>query len=392
MKWVNADNRIPIKSWCEDVESGAMEQAVNLANHPTTFHHIALMPDCHQGYGMPIGGVIACDGAVIPNAVGVDIGCGMVAAKTDMLFEDIDTKTLEAVIAGLKEHIPVGFSHHEEPQQWNGFLDAPDIPVIQQELESSRRQIGTLGGGNHFIEIQAGSDGRVWLMLHSGSRNFGYKIAQEYNRRAMDLCARWHSALPPGKGEDSLPFLPIGLRDGREYIEAMNFALRFARANRDMMMSVVERKFGKRTGAEVLERINIHHNFAAIEKHFGRWVWVHRKGATQARDGQMGIIPGSMGTSSYIVRGLGNKESFESCSHGAGRSAGRAEFCRTHTVEECDEAMDGIIFGGWGRNRKGDPDISEAPGAYKNIDDVIASESDLVEVVVKLRPLGVMKG
>jgi len=394
MKWRKKEDgwRVPILSWCEDVEEGALEQARNLATHPVVFHHVALMPDCHLGYGMPIGGVIACENAVIPNAVGVDIGCGMAAVQTDLRNEDIHAIRIKEILFQLGLRIPVGFEHQIEDQEWNGFDDAPDIPIVQQELPSARKQLGTLGGGNHFIEIQAGDDGHIWLMLHSGSRNFGYKIAKTYNKKAMELCTRWHSQLPPGHGEDSLAFLPIGSSEAREYIEAMNFALAFARANRDAMLVVFKDIFQVATGGKFEQEINIHHNFAALENHFGKNVWVHRKGATQAREGQFGIIPGSMGTSSYIVRGLGNAESFESCSHGAGRASGRAAFCRTHTVAECEKSMEGIVFGGWGKTRKGEPDISEAPGAYKPIDEVIEAESDLVEVVVKLRPLGVLKG
>jgi len=390
MKWVNTDGRIPIKSWCEDVEDGAMQQAINLSNHPVMFHHVALMPDCHRGYGMPIGGVIACENAVIPNAVGVDIGCGMASVETNLT--GMDAGLIEDVLEELSYLIPTGFNHHKEDQAWNGFDKDPDLPVVQRELASARRQLGTLGGGNHFIEIQMGDNGLIWLMLHSGSRNFGYKIAKEYNQAAMKRCAMWHSQLPPGNGEDSLSFLPIGSHEAAQYIDAMKFALAFAQANRDAMLTVFKSVVREMTGADFMREINIHHNFASIENHYGKNVWVHRKGATQAKKDQLGIIPGSMGTSSYIVRGLGNPESFESCSHGAGRASGRAEFNRTHTVEECEADMEGIVFGGWGKTRKGTPDISEAPGAYKNIDEVIAAESDLVEVVVKLRPLGVMKG
>jgi len=382
--------RIPIFSWCADVEEGALEQAHNLASHPATFHHVALMPDTHRGYGMPIGGVIACENAVIPNAVGVDIGCGMAAVKTSAT--SISVAACSRIIEGLKAAIPVGFDHHKTDQRWDGFDDAPDIPVIQQQLAPARRQLGTLGGGNHFIEIQEGDDGHVWLMLHSGSRNFGYKIAKEYNRIAMELCERWHSQLPPGKGEDSLAFLPIGSKEAREYITAMNFALAFAQANRAAMLDVFKGVAGPELGCTFEQEINAHHNFAVRERHFGRNVWVHRKGATQAKAEQLGIIPGSMGTASYIVMGLGNRDSFESCSHGAGRAMGRAEFCRTHTQEECETDMDGIVFGGWGTDRKGNPDISEAPKAYKDIEVVMAAQADLVEPVVALRPLAVMKG
>lgn len=396
MEWRKKEEawRVPIFSWCADVDEGALEQAKNLATHPAIFHHVALMPDCHVGWAMPIGGVIACKNAVIPSCVGVDIGCGMIAAKTDIMVGDVflDKRNVGSVIDKLKHRIPVGFKHHREDQEWLGFDDAPDIPIVQQELSSARKQLGTLGGGNHFIEIQIGDDGYVWLMLHSGSRNFGYKIAKTYNKKAMDLCARWHSQLPLGKGEDSLAFLPFGSPEAREYIEAMNFALKFAQANRDAMMRVFATTFNEVIGGKVQQTINIHHNFAALENHFGKNVWIHRKGATRARKGQLGIIPSSMGTPSYIVRGLGNPDSFESCSHGAGRAMGRAAFCRANTVEECEKDMEGIVFSGWGRNRKGELDISEAPKAYKDINQVMDAQSDLVEKVVELTPLGVMKG
>ena len=393
MIYVDTTNSIPIKSWCEDVDDGAMKQACSLANHPCMFHHVALMPDCHCGYGMPIGGVIACDNAVIPNAVGVDIGCGMCAVKTDCPSDAMSKDDIARILNATKRGVPIGFNHHGEPQEWDGFADAPDIEIVQQQLDSARNQLGTLGGGNHFIEIQAGDDGYVWFMLHSGSRNFGYRIAKEYNEKAQKLCRMWRSDIPPFKGEDGLAFLPIGTPEAREYIEAMNYALRFALESRLRMMDELLRNAEHLSGTlQGGDMINIHHNFAVMENHFGKNVWVHRKGATKASSGQIGIIPGSMGTSSYIVRGLGNTESFMSCSHGAGRHCGRAEFSRNHTVEECDASMDGVVFDGWGKDRKGRPDLSEAPAAYKDIDKVIADESDLVEVVTKLRPLGVVKG
>ncbi|MBU0479167.1 RtcB family protein [bacterium] len=387
MEWVNSNYRLPIKSWCRDIEEEAMTQAGNLSEHPRTFHHVALMPDCHVGYGMPIGGVIACSDAVIPNAVGVDIGCGMCAVKTTYNTSEVSERAVKDIIYKLRSIIPVGFLHHKKGQSWPGFNQAPDIPVIRRELESAKRQLGTLGGGNHFIEIQSGSDGFIWLMLHSGSRNFGYKVAKEYNAVAQRICNREHF-----NGQKDLSFLSIGTRGAEEYIEAMKYALAFAQENRRLMMAHF-----KAAAREILhcgfdEEINIHHNFAAMETHFGRSVWIHRKGATQAKKGQMGIIPGSMGTTSYIVRGLGNSESFMSCSHGAGRCMSRTKFNRIHSVEECNKAMHGIVYAQWSKDRRDNIDLSEAPQAYKDIDAVIESQSDLVEVIVKLRPLGVIKG
>ncbi len=390
MKWVKHDEqvRLPIKSWCENVEENAMKQAVDLANHPCMVKHVALMPDCHMGYGMPIGGVIACEGAVIPNAVGVDIGCGMIAVQTDHPAEITDEQ-LKTIMGGIRELVPVGFKHQKEEQEWVGFDDAPDIPIVQYELDSARKQMGTLGGGNHFIEIQSGDDGKLWFMVHSGSRNIGFKIAKKYHEIAVELCERWKSDIP----DKELSFLPLGLDLATEYLGAMEFALAFAKENRERIMYKVLSAALEIFNFTVKEpNTNIHHNYAAMENHFGKNVMIHRKGATRAREGEFGIIPGSMGTASYIVKGKGNPGSFQSCSHGAGRCMGRKEASRTLTEEECDKAMDGIVFGRWGKDRKGNIDLGEAPQAYKNIDEVMESQSDLVEIVTKLTPLGVIKG
>jgi tRNA-splicing ligase RtcB len=389
MQWERQGDRIPIKSWCERVESDALLQAENLAAHPMTFRHVALMPDCHVGYGMPIGGVIACERAVIPNAVGVDIGCGVLAARTDLPVGSTAPEVLKTVLGLLRPRVPVGFDHHRKPQPWSGWSKAPTYaPPVARELESARCQLGTLGGGNHFMEIQAGDDGFCWLMIHSGSRNFGLKIAEYYHRLAGKHCGRKGAVAP----SPDLTWLDLDTDEARQYLDAMNFALEFARENRARMMETFAGCFCAETGGHVQDTINIHHNYAAPEKHFGRMVMVHRKGATSARRGEAGIVPGSMGASSYIVRGKGNPESFESCSHGAGRRLGRNQANRTLTVEEANRAMQGIVFGRWSHDRKGRVDLSEAPQAYKNIDDVMAAQADLVEIVVKLRPLAVIKG
>ena len=388
MDILRVDKGIPIKSWCNDIEDGAMEQAVNLAQHPSMFHHVALMPDCHRGYGMPIGGVIACKD-VIPNAVGVDIGCGMIAVNTGLSAKQTP-ENLKEIMGAIRNVVPVGFNHQEDVQEWEGWSTAPDIPVVQGQLQKASHQLGTLGGGNHFIELQADETGRMWIMIHSGSRNFGYKIAKHYNELAQELCTKYHSVVCPFKGEDGLAFLPHGSTEAEEYIEAMNYALMFAFENRWRMMQAVMDIIG--VEKVLAHTINIHHNYATMENHFGKNVWVHRKGATSAREGEWGIIPGSMGTSSYIVKGLGNPDSFQSCSHGAGRAMGRMEATRTLSVKECDEAMEGIIFGRWGTTRKGTPDLGEAPQAYKDIDVVMESQKDLVDIATKLKPLAVIKG
>jgi tRNA-splicing ligase RtcB len=367
--------------WLETIEEEALDQARNLANLPFAFRHIAIMPDSHVGFGMPIGGVLATRGVIIPQAVGCDIGCGMMAVRTDLL--DIPAELLKDIMQEIRDTVPVGFNHHKEPMEWEGFDRAPDIKIIQDELKSARNQLGTLGGGNHFIEIQKGDDGRIWIMLHSGSRNFGLKVAKVYHERAKDLCERWYSDIP----EKDLSFLPMDTPEGQEYFAAMNFCLDFAQANRAEMMSAIMDVVRHVTLAEWDEPINIHHNYAAMENHFGVNVMVHRKGATRAYAGQVGIIPGSRGTASYITEGLGNPESFMSSSHGAGRRMGRKEATRTLVLADEQEKMAGIIHG-----LRNAADLDEAPGAYKPIDEVMANQADLVKILVKLRPLAVIKG
>jgi tRNA-splicing ligase RtcB len=379
--------RVPIKTWCHDIEDSAVAQVYNLAKLPFVFSHVALMPDCHAGYGMPIGGVIACDGVVVPNAVGVDIGCGMRARRLPIAHNDVDEKWLKDALGKIREAIPVGFSHHKDPADFPASLrDAPeDIPVLRSELTKAKYQLGTLGGGNHFIELQAGSDGLLWLMIHSGSRNFGYKIAKEYNRIAQDLCHKWFSNIPPFKGEDGLAFLPEDSREGQDYIRAMSFALSFARENRRQMMSVASNILSPEIdgGAEY----DCHHNYATKENHFGRNVWVHRKGAVEARAGSLCLIPGSQGSSSYVGIGLGNPDSFCSCSHGAGRAMGRNEARRTLNLADEQEKMKGIIH-----SVRNEQDLDESVSAYKDIDAVMEAQSDLVKIETKLRPLAVVKG
>ena len=381
MKKVISTERVPIKLWLEDIEAGALQQATNLANLPFAFKHIAVMSDAHSGFGMPIGGVLATNQVIIPNAVGVDIGCGMCALQTNL--RNIHRETINEILGKTRELIPVGFEHNKELSDWPGFNEAPDIPIVQQELKSARYQIGTLGGGNHFIELQQGSDGFVWLMIHSGSRNIGYRVANEYHRIAARLCEKWHSKLP----DKELSFLPIDTREGKEYYEAMKFCLRFAEANRSLMMKKFFGVVAQVTGAVATDELGIHHNYAAFEYHYGTNVLVHRKGATKAYAGERGIIPGSMGTSSYIVEGLGNPESFMSCSHGAGRRMSRSQAKKVLNLEEEQRKMIGIVHGLRTVN-----ELDEAPGSYKDIDVVMKNQEDLVKILTKLTPLAGIKG
>lgn len=396
MKWERADlGELPVKSWCERIEKGALEQAANLANHPKVFRHVALMPDCHVGYGMPIGGVVACKDAVIPNAVGVDIGCGMCAVQTGFPANEIDRRMITDCLDRVKQQVPLGEGHgHRHPQEWEHFDELPDW-LDGRARDLAFRNLGSLGGGNHFIEMQAGNDGNLWLMLHSGSRNLGYRIAEHHHKKAMDLCDRSGISL----STPDLAYLEVGSDEGQAYIREMNLALDYARENRARMMTgFKEAVYHTLKGVVFLRELNIHHNYAALEEHFGEKVWVHRKGATSATQDETGIIPGSMGTSSYIVRGKGDADSFTSCSHGAGRTMGRMAASRALRKAECDKAMEGIIFSGWhpmkGRGRKGRNllDLSEAPQAYKDIDEVMAAQQDLVEPIEILRPIGVLKG
>ena len=411
MKWEKFESgySVPVKSWCENCEEGAVKQAENLAKHPVVFNHVALMPDAHQGYGMPIGGVIATDNAVIPAAVGVDIGCGMIAAETDIPAERFADMAFRRVFQEkLKARIPVGEGvSHRETQNWEGFEEYTANNGMRSNLWPSkldRMNLGTLGGGNHFIELQKSTalDGtsdpeggaKVWLMIHSGSRNLGKRIEEHYHKIANRLCTRFRVPL----ADPNLAFLPIEEPDGHYYFTDMLFALRYAKENRRRMMEAM-----KETVAELVPEVNfvrtidIHHNYAACEEHFGKKVFVHRKGATSAKLDEIGIIPGSMGTASYIVRGLGNPDSFMSCSHGAGRRMSRIAASTTLTVEECDQAMDGIVCERWHKYKgfgkaKGRLDLSEAPQAYKDIEMVIDSERDLIEPIVRLVPLACLKG
>ena len=399
MEFVKSDGLpIHIKSWCRDIEDTAMAQAENLARHPALRHHVALMPDCHYGIGMPIGGVIAAKDAVIPAAVGVDIGCGMIAVETDIPAEKLqDMRLRRAIHSRIKELIPVGEGKmHKEPQDWSGFEEYRNTPGVDAQFitKLDRCNLGTLGGGNHFIEIQKSDSGFVWLMIHSGSRNLGKRIEEVYQEKAAQLCEKFYTPLPTS----DLAFLPIDHRDGHNYFRDMNFALKYAFENRQRMMAKCKEVLAEFVPeANFIREVDIHHNYAAFEEHFGETLCIHRKGATSAKLDEIGIIPGSMGTASYIVRGLGNPASFMSCSHGAGRKMSRTAACNTLTAAECDEAMKGIVCDRWhpvARHGKGKKqlDLSEAPQAYKDIEDVIAAESDLVEIQVRLTPLAVIKG
>lgn len=390
MKQVITTEKHPIKVWLDDLDELTLEQAKNMANLPFVHRHVSLMPDAHSGYGMPIGGVLAADGVIIPNAVGVDIGCGMCAVKTDLKAARIPRNKLIKIMEGIRKEIPLGFEHHKKsqdenlmPQDYN--LDA--LHVVKNQYQAALKQIGTLGGGNHFIEIQKDTEDFVWIMIHSGSRNLGKQVADFYNKKAKELNDIWFSSVK--KGTD-LAFLPFKTQEAHQYYDEMLYCVEFALANRKLMMSRIQNIFSDIfPKIQFEELINKAHNYAAWENHFGKNVVVHRKGATSAREGEIGIIPGSQGSNSFIVEGLGNPESFRSCSHGAGRALGRKEAVRKLRLEDEQKKLEamGIIHAVRSRS-----DLDEAPSAYKNINQVMADQEDLVKIKVKLRPLAVVKG
>ena len=384
-------NNRPVKIWTNDVEESAMRQIENLTTLPFLHHHLAIMPDVHAGMGMPIGGVLACDGAVIPNAVGVDIGCGMCAVKTNWKMEDLPPHVIrKEIMKGIRARIPLGMEHHKEAQDAKYLPQGHDIDkmeIVKRRQHSILHEVGTLGGGNHFIELQKDEEGNLWIMIHSGSRNLGKQVGDYYNKIAASLNEKWHSVVSP---EIRLPFLPHGTREFGAYWNEMKYCIDFALCNRRLMMERIQEVIADSLkGIEFEPMINIAHNYAAFEHHFGKDVIVHRKGATLAREGVIGIIPGSQGTASYIVEGLGNPDSFCSCSHGAGRVLSRKAAIKTLDMDAEVRNLEakGIIHA-----IRCQDDMQEASGAYKDIDTVIANESDLVKVKTKLLPIAVIKG
>lgn len=388
MQQIISTEKLPLLVWLDDLDDETLTQARNLANLPCAFHHVALMADAHVGYGMPIGGVLATVDAVIPNAVGVDIGCGMRAVRTGL--RELALGDLKKIIAALRQAIPLGFQHHQRPRPEDAMppLLGLELPVVAEEFASARCQLGTLGGGNHFLEIQHGSDNHIWLMVHSGSRNLGYKVAAHYNKLAMQRAAdQGKEAIPKAW---QLAMLPVQDRLGQQYLAEMGYCVAFAQANRAAMMAVFAEIVAEVSGCDGFAApLDVAHNYATREEHFGRQLWVHRKGATRAFAGEPGIIPGSQGSSSYIVRGLGNAQSFMSCSHGAGRVLGRKEAQRVLDLKAEIKKLDALQVLHSLRHRA---DLEEAPGAYKDIDRVMANQRDLIEIAVELRPLAVLKG
>jgi tRNA-splicing ligase RtcB len=403
-----------IFSWCPDIEESALNQAKLLAEQPFTFKHMALMPDAHFGKTMPIGGVLATKDVIIPDCCGTDIGCGMIAVKTSLKLQDFTDTLKEDLLHKIENNIPVGFEHNNEKRQIeiqkqfrseinNLFedFDVPSISIFENLVCDILKQLGTSGGGNHFNEIQYDENGFIWIMVHSGSRNIGFKICKTFDELAFDLNAKYFSKVP-----SEIHFLPINSHTGEEYLNYMDFALKFAYLNRKVIIEYIKKDIEDIFNLgwiNFTNEINIHHNYVSLENHFGENAWVHRKGATLASNKTIGIIPGSMGTNSYIVRGLGNPASYSSCSHGAGRVMGRKEFNRQYNtpekLREIEDSLKDVKHTNFSKeksfkknNQSVNLDVSESPQAYKNIEEVMNNQKDLVEILTTLKPIISVKG
>ena len=386
-----AMNGTPVKMWANMCDATAWQQISNLCSLPFVFRHLALMPDLHGGKGMPIGTVLATKDVVIPNAVGVDIGCGMCAVKTYIKVETIEQEVLrKQIMRGIRKQIPLGMEHHKEAQEEKYMPvnhDVDSMTIVKRQYVSATKQVGTLGGGNHFIELQSDDEGWLWIMIHSGSRNLGKQVCDYYSRVAMILNERYFSSVKP---ELNLPFLPLKTKEFNEYWSEMQYCIDFGLCNRKLIMQRIEEVISDAIpNVEFEPMINIAHNYAAWETRFDEACIVHRKGATSAKMGEIGIIPGSQGTSSYIVEGLGNPLSFMSCSHGAGRVMSRTEAVKSLNLAEEIQKLDekGIVHA-----IRCQEDLEEASSAYKNIEEVIGQETDLVKIRTHLFPIAVIKG
>jgi len=392
-----------IKAWTRGVpiEESAVKQLRNVASLPFIHRHVAVMPDVHWGMGATVGSVIPTVGAIIPAAVGVDIGCGMMAVRTSIRAEHLPD-SLAAIRSDIEAAVPhgrtdnggrndIGAWQSEPPalaaQKWAALEDGYKAVVDKHPKAAHPRgfgHLGTLGTGNHFIELCLDENGDVWVMLHSGSRGVGNRFGSYFIERAKLEMRRWFINLP----DQDLAYFPQGTEGFTDYLRAVSWAQHYARANREVMMDQVlgalRAHFPDLTTSE--EAVNCHHNYVAQERHFGKDVFVTRKGAVRAGEGELGIIPGSMGARSFIVRGKGDRDSFCTCSHGAGRAMSRTEAKRRFTLEDHARATEGVEC------RKDADVIDETPMAYKDIDAVMAAQADLVDIVHTLRQVVCVKG
>jgi tRNA-splicing ligase RtcB len=374
-----------------------MEQIRQVAQLPILAGPIAVMPDVHLGKGATVGTVIPTRAAIVPAAVGVDIGCGMLAVKTDLAAKDLPG-SLSKVRSQIERDVPVGFDFHKEALEPHGRLRErfdelgrrfPKLRILERlgRVEGGRvwRQLGSLGGGNHFVELCLDTEGAVWIMLHSGSRGIGNQIGEAAITMAKEIAQRVDRKLP----HRDLAWLDEGTPEFDSYVEGLGWAQEYASLNRDLMLDLVHRAIEKALGRKVKflgEATNCHHNYARIEQHLGERVWITRKGAVSARAGELGIIPGSMGSKSFIVRGKGNEASYCSCSHGAGRTMSRARARKLFTREDLRAQTAGVEC------RTDEGVIDEIPSAYKDIDRVMGAQSDLVDIVATLKQVLCVKG
>ncbi len=380
--------------WTE-IEPEAQKQILNTAELPFIFKWVAVMPDCHYGKGATVGTVIATKGAVVPAAVGVDIGCGMVALETPLRRDSLTE--LHRLREGIERRIPMSAGRNNSRITETAHARIAELKQIESATGAHYSNfdkdwelaLGTLGGGNHFVEVCLDENDAVWLTLHSGSRGVGNRIGNHYIRRAQEICRKRNIALP----DRDLAYLSEGTEEFDNYLRDLKWAQTFARLSRDEMMDRMLRELSRHVygqdGSEhnlELSRINCHHNFTQTERHFGQEVWVTRKGAIEARVGMRGMIPGSMGTRSYIVTGLGNTQAFESAPHGAGRRMSRTKARAAHTMKDLEAAMVGIEF------RRSKVLLDEIPGAYKDIDHVMQHARDLVRIDHTLRQIVNCKG
>jgi tRNA-splicing ligase RtcB len=390
------EGRVPVKVYTGELEPAARAQLVNISRLPIVHHHVAAMPDVHLGIGATVGSVIPTVRAIIPAAVGVDIGCGMMATRLSLTGNELDESSLKKVFNQISRDVPVGFEQHDERGVRNHaakpfkkgltkILEGhPGIGKRIGKRSSWAHQLGSLGGGNHFIEVCLDETNGVWVMLHSGSRGIGNAIGTYFIALAKKDAERIQLQLP----DRDLAYFPEGAQHFDDYVEAVGWAQDYARTNREEMMDLVVEAMRRHlpsfgvTGLAV----NCHHNYVEREEHYGEKVWLTRKGAIRAGAGELGIIPGSMGARSYIVRGKGAAESFQSCAHGAGRRMSRNAAKKQFTVDNLIEQTSGVIC------RKDKGVLDEIPGAYKNIDEVMANQSDLVEVVHTLKQVLCVKG
>ena len=397
--------RLPIKAWTRgvQVEDAARQQLLNLAGMPFIHSHVAAMPDVHWGKGATVGSVIATKGAIIPAAVGVDIGCGMAAQRTSLTASDLPD-SLHKLRSALEARIPHGRTDNGGKGDRGAWGETPEAncaalghqldelkiiadkhPKLAKAAERAPSHAGTLGTGNHFVEVCLDEQQRVWVMLHSGSRGIGNRIGTYFIEAAKKDMERWFISLP----DKDLAYLPQGSEMFNDYFDAVSWAQAYARTNRDLMMAaaltavaeVVPKPFSCDS-----EAVNCHHNYVSWERHFGANVMLTRKGAVDAHEGVLGIIPGSMGAKSFIVRGKGNRDAFCSCSHGAGRKMSRGEATRTFTLDDHAAATAGVEC------RKDAGVLDETPAAYKDIDAVMAAQTDLVDIVHTLKQVVCVKG